>query len=162
MHKKNCFLVLCAFFCGALYASSCFATKVSQRNRDPLRAAQEVLRHGLEVKQFQSRVASENMANSQTPNYTPKDVHLKTKAMYRGGPSMVEVKSVKKNPKRTIVVHEPNNPMADANGMVRKPNLDPLITMMDIQNNNLTSQQLTKAYQAMTEMRNRTSKIINY
>lgn len=129
---------------------------------DPLKTTQKVATKGLEANQIRTRVTTENMANADTPNYVPKDVYLRAKPETMNGPAYVKVHKIERNPNKVERTYDPSNPMADAQGMVSKPKIDPLLMMMDIQTTRISSERLMKSYQAATDMRHRMSKMMNY
>lgn len=88
------------------------------------------------------KVISQNMANSQSANYVPKEITFKSKLDKQSNVQVVEVEKVTSNSQKTHLVYNPSHPNADGNGYVKMPDINPLMEMMNLQE---TKQDATRA-----------------
>ena len=102
------------------------------------------------------RISAENMANAKSPDYTPKAV------VVGKGKNGVVVKDVIQQKNKTRQVFDPNHPQADTQGMVTLPDIDPLITLMDLQQTRLDNERVMKVYQMATDQRHRILSMMNH
>lgn len=143
-----------------LTALPLYARDTSGRH-DALARSQKILTDAMKANAVRSRVAAENMANSKSADYVPKSIHMGVSHDRASNTTSVQVKKIIRDPKRMERQYDPSHPMADAKGMVNMPKLDPLMTMMDMQNAKLDTERAMKSYQMTTDMRHRTIKMIN-
>lgn len=104
---------------------------------------------GMRAQRTRMRIISENLANSETvgPNgpYQRKDVVFRAAAMTdfdatledaiggaKESASTVGVTEVRPDAEPPLLVYEPWNPLADAKGMVAKPNINVIREMADM------------------------------
>jgi flagellar basal-body rod protein FlgC len=94
---------------------------------------------GLHAQTARMRVVAENLANAdsaaKTPNEDPYRRKIPTfKAVYNAelGGDTVELGKIAYDMSAFTTRYEPGHPAADASGMVRYPNVDPLIEAMDM------------------------------
>ena len=110
---------------------------------DPLSAASKIAGSGLEVQSTRLRIVSENIANARSTGDTPGADPYRRKTVTFGSEldrvSGVERGTVKKlgvDRGDFINEYDPGNPAADANGMVKMPNVNILIEMADMREAN--------------------------
>ena len=94
---------------------------------------------GMKAQAQRLRVISENMANADSVGVRPGDdpyrrqvVTFKDYIDKETGARMVKVDKVVKDESEFPLKYEPNNPLANAQGYVAQPNVNPLIEMMDM------------------------------
>lgn len=94
---------------------------------------------GMKAQAERLRVISENMANADSVGVRPGEepyrrqvVTFKDYIDKETGARMVKVDKVVKDESEFPLKYEPNNPMANAQGYVAQPNVNPLIEMMDM------------------------------
>lgn len=139
-----------------------FLHNLEARNQqDVLAKTQKTLTKSLEAQNVRTRVAAENMANSASPGYIPKQVQLNSRYNRKTQTTDVNVKSIVQNPDRVRKVYDPNHPQADETGMVTMPDTDPLLNYMDLQKARIDTKHIQKSYQLTTEMRHQTLKMMN-
>jgi flagellar basal-body rod protein FlgC len=119
---------------------------------DPLIASGKLSSAGLEAQSARLRVVSENIANANSTGRTPgSDPYSRKTITFRSeldralGAASVSVKDVGQDEAPFPVEHDPGNPAADENGMVKKPNVNMLIEMADMREAN-------RSYQANLQM----------
>ena len=94
---------------------------------------------GMKAQAQRLRIISENMANAESvattkggEPYRRQVVTFKQYIDKETGADMVKVDKVIKDQSEFIKKYDPNNPVADAQGYVSMPNVNPLIEMMDM------------------------------
>ena len=94
---------------------------------------------GMKAQAERLRVISENMANADSVGVRPGDdpyrrqvVTFKDYIDKETGARMVKVDKVVKDESEFPLKYEPSNPLANAQGYVAQPNVNPLIEMMDM------------------------------
>ena len=110
---------------------------------DPLSAALKVAGAGLAAQSARLRVVSENMANAQATGqgpggapYARKTISFTNELDRASGAQLVRINGVGTDSTPFPVEHDPGNPAADANGDVRRPNVNPLTEMGDMREAN--------------------------
>ena len=110
---------------------------------DPLAASLKVAGAGLAAQSARLRVVSENMANAQSTGKSPgaDPYRRKTIAFVNEldrvlGARLVRVRSIGADPTPFMLEHDPGNPAADANGDVKRPNVNLLVEMGDMREAN--------------------------
>lgn len=110
---------------------------------DPLSAASKIAGSGLEVQSTRLRIVSENIANARSTGDTPGADPYRRKTVTFGseldrvsGVERVKVKKLGVDRGDFINEYDPGNPAADANGMVKMPNVNILIEMADMREAN--------------------------
>jgi flagellar basal-body rod protein FlgC len=96
--------------------------------------------HGMKAQGVRIRVISENLANSETAATTPggdpytrKTVTFKNVMDKQEGTRVVNADEINRDTKRPYPErYMPDHPAADENGIVRMPNVDPLVEMNDM------------------------------
>ena len=110
---------------------------------DPLQTSLRIAASGLQAQSTRLRVVSENIANAQSTGpaagadpYARKTVSFESAVDRATGANLVEVKSIGVDPAPFKLEHDPGNPAADENGMVRMPNVDVLTELADMREAN--------------------------
>lgn len=94
---------------------------------------------GLKVQSARLRVTAENLANADSTAPVPGGDPYRRKTIAVGpvrdresGLELVEVRRYGRAPGEFPMRYEPGHPAADANGYVKRPNVEPLIELMDM------------------------------
>lgn len=110
---------------------------------DPLSAASKIAGSGLEAQSTRLRIVSENIANARSTGDTPgadpyrrKTITFESELDRASGLQSVKVKKVGVDKRDFINEYDPGNPAADANGIVKMPNVNMLIEMADMREAN--------------------------
>lgn len=110
---------------------------------DPLIASLKIAGSGLQAQSERLRVVSENLANAQSTSteaggdpYRRKTISFAAELDRMSGAAMVEVDSVDEDISAFRLEYDPGNPAADENGMVKLPNVNPLVEMADMREAN--------------------------
>lgn len=110
---------------------------------DPLQASLKIAGSGLEAQSARLRVVSENIANAQSTGQTPgaapyarKTITFEAELDRASGMDLVRVKTIGTDASPFEVEHDPGNPAADANGLVKRPNVNLLMEMADMREAN--------------------------
>lgn len=106
---------------------------------DPFNSALRVSASGLHAQSIRMRIAAENLANSQVTGAAPgadpyrrKTVSFAEALDEAGEASAVEVSRIGTDRRAFRTEHRPGHPAADGQGIVKLPNVDPLIEMADM------------------------------
>jgi flagellar basal-body rod protein FlgC len=98
---------------------------------------------GMKAQSMRMRVISENLANSETTGSTPgsdpyrrKTISFKSELDRANGIDKIAVKSIDRDKSDFTVKYDPSNPAANKDGMVKTPNVNPLLETMDMQEAN--------------------------
>jgi flagellar basal-body rod protein FlgC len=110
---------------------------------DPLVAAIKVAGSGLETQSSRLRVVSENMANAQSTGtkagadpYRRMTVSFVNELDRANGVNLVKIGTIGADPSPFPIERDPGNPAADANGDVKRPNVNLLVEMGDLREAN--------------------------
>ncbi|MBB3964620.1 MULTISPECIES: flagellar basal body rod protein FlgC [Rhizobium] len=110
---------------------------------DPLSAASKIASSGLEAQSTRLRIVSENIANSRSTGDTPGSDPYRRKTITFGeamdranGLATVGVKKLGVDESKFSTEYDPNNPAADARGVVKLPNVNMLVEMADMREAN--------------------------
>jgi len=94
---------------------------------------------GMQAQSTRLRVVAENIANSDSTGQSPgadpyrrKTVTFGTQLDRAAGVDTVRVRRIGKDNSDFPLSHDPSHPAADANGYVKKPNVDDLVETMDM------------------------------
>ncbi|OYW61930.1 MAG: flagellar basal body rod protein FlgC [Rhizobiales bacterium 17-65-6] len=106
---------------------------------DPLKAATAIASSGIQAQSTRMRVVSENIANARSTGaepgsepYTRKTVLFSQMLDRTLGANVVKVKSTEIDKTPFPVEHDPGNPAANAEGMVKVPNVNISVEMADM------------------------------
>jgi flagellar basal-body rod protein FlgC len=110
---------------------------------DPLQTSLLIAASGLQAQSTRLRVVSENIANAQSTAavaggdpYARKTVSFESTLDRASGVNLVQIKSIGVDSTPFKLEHDPGNPAADANGLVKMPNVDMLIELADMREAN--------------------------
>jgi flagellar basal-body rod protein FlgC len=110
---------------------------------DPLDASIKIAGSGIEAQSSRLRVVSENMANAQSTGATPgsnpyrrKTITFENELDRSSGVSLVKIANVGVDRTAFRTEHDPGNPAADSDGMVKFPNVNILLEMADLREAN--------------------------
>jgi flagellar basal-body rod protein FlgC len=110
---------------------------------NPLESSLRIAASGLEAQSQRLRIVSENIANAQSTGatagadpYARKTVSFDTALDKATGVDLVEVKAIGTDPAPFRLERDPGNPAADANGIVKMPNVDVLLELADMREAN--------------------------
>lgn len=127
---------------------------------DPLDASMKIAGSGLAAQSERLRIVSENMANAQSTGkssgadpYARKTISFASELDRASGVRLVRVSGVGVDPSPFAIEHEPGNPAADANGNVKRPNVNLLLEMGDMREAN-------RAYEADVQMMKQTNDLV--
>lgn len=110
---------------------------------DALSAALKIAGSGLEAQSARLRVVSENMANAQSTGssagadpYQRKTISFSSEFDRMSGANLVHVSAVGRDQTAFSIEHDPGNPAADAEGNVKRPNVNVLVELADMREAN--------------------------
>ena len=110
---------------------------------DPLVASMKVAASGLEAQSTRIRIVSENLANARSTGDTPgadpfrrKTVTFAAELDRASGASLVEVERLGVDEGQFSTEYDPGNPAANAEGIVKMPNVNMLVEMADMREAN--------------------------
>lgn len=106
---------------------------------DALQASMAISASGLAAQSKRVRVITENIANAKTTGQTPEEDPYRRKTIsfanavdIRTGLNTVQVNHIGRDGSAFSLEFDPNHPAADADGMVRMPNVDVLVEVADM------------------------------
>ena len=128
---------------------------------DPLQTSLRIAASGLEAQSIRLRVVSENIANAQSTGasagadpYVRQTVSFESALDRQTGANLVEVKSIGTDPTPFRVEHDPGSPAADADGVVKLPNVDVLVELADMREAN-------RSYEADLQVAKQSADMLN-
>jgi flagellar basal-body rod protein FlgC len=128
---------------------------------DPLQTSLRIAASGLEAQSTRLRIVSENIANAQSVGssagadpYARKTVSFESALDRASGADVVEVKTIGTDQTPFKLERDPGNPAADANGMVKMPNVDVLIELADMREAN-------RSYEANLQVAKQSADMLN-
>jgi len=128
---------------------------------DPLQTSLRIAASGLEAQSTRLRIVSENIANVQSVGssagadpYARKTVSFESALDRASGADVVEVKAIGTDQTPFKLERDPGNPAADANGMVKMPNVDVLIELADMREAN-------RSYEANLQVAKQSADMLN-
>ncbi len=128
---------------------------------DPLQASLRIAASGLQAQSTRLRIVSENVANAQSTGsiaganpYARKTVSFESAVDRATGANLVEVKTIGVDQTPFKLERDPGNPAADAEGMVKMPNVDVLIELADMREAN-------RSYEANLQVAKQTAEMLN-
>ncbi|MEK4033525.1 flagellar basal body rod protein FlgC [Methylocystis sp. IM3] len=127
---------------------------------DPLDASLKIAASGLAAQSARLRVVSENMANAQSTGktagadpYRRKTVSFANELDRANGVNLVKINAIGTDPSPFAIERDPGNPAADANGDVKRPNVNMLLEMGDLREAN-------RAYEADLQIMKQTRDLV--
>lgn len=105
--------------------------------KPPTNSAMAVAASALKAQQSRMRVIAENIANADSTARTPGgDPYRRRQPIFETsrieGASGVRMAEVRNDPSDFRLEYDPSHPAADANGYVKRPNVDTLLESMDM------------------------------
>jgi flagellar basal-body rod protein FlgC len=104
-----------------------------------LDSAMTIAAAGMKVQSARLRVTAENLANAESTASTPGGEPFRRKTIVFGnrhdraaGVDLVDIRRYGVDRRDFELRHEPGHPAADASGLVRYPNVNPLIELTDM------------------------------
>lgn len=127
---------------------------------DPLDASLRIAASGLAAQSARLRVTSENMANAQSTGktagadpYRRKTISFANELDRANGVNLVKINAIGTDPSPFAIERDPGNPAADANGDVKRPNVNMLLEMGDLREAN-------RAYEADLQIMKQTRDLV--
>jgi flagellar basal-body rod protein FlgC len=127
---------------------------------DPLDASMKIAGAGLAAQSARLRVVSENVANAQSTGKTPgadpyarKTISFVNELDRATGARLVRINAIGVDPSPFAIERDPGNPAADANGDVKRPNVNVLVEMGDMREAN-------RAYEADLQIMKQTRELV--
>lgn len=128
---------------------------------DPLRESSQTAFSGLSAQSIRLRVISENIANARSTGDAPgadpfarKVVSFESELDRVSGAPTVRIKDISTDQRPFKLEHDPGNPAADADGMVKTPNVDVLVELSDMREAN-------RSYEANLQVAKQTNDLIS-
>jgi len=110
---------------------------------DPLQTSLRIAASGLQAQSTRLRVVSENIANAQSTGpsagadpFARKTVSFESEVDRASGANLVEVRAIGVDESPFRLERDVGNPAADADGMVKMPNVDVLVELADMREAN--------------------------
>jgi flagellar basal-body rod protein FlgC len=129
--------------------------------QDSLETSLRIAASGLQAQSTRLRVVSQNIANAQSTGSTPgSDPYTRQTVSFESeidrtlGANLVQVKSIGVDPSPFKLQHDPGNPAADENGMVKMPNVDVLLELADMREAN-------RSYEANLQVAKQSADMLN-
>jgi flagellar basal-body rod protein FlgC len=129
--------------------------------QDSLQTALRIAASGLQAQSTRLRIVSQNIANAQSTGsasgadpYARQTVSFESEMDRTLGANVVAVKSIGVDPAPFKLEHDPGNPAADENGMVRMPNVDVLTELADMREAN-------RSYEANLQVAKQSADMLN-
>ena len=129
--------------------------------QDPLQTSLRIAASGLEAQSTRLRIVSENIANAQATGSLPgSDPYARQTVSFESaldratGANLVEVKEIGADQTPFKLERDPGNPAADANGMVKMPNVDVLVELADMREAN-------RSYEANLQVAKQSAEMLN-
>ena len=128
---------------------------------DPLQASLRIAASGLQAQSTRLRIVSENIANAQSTGattgadpYARRTVSFESALDRSTGAELVQVKTIGLDRAPFRLEHDPGNPAADAQGIVKMPNVDVLIELADMREAN-------RSYEANLQVAKQSADMLN-
>ena len=110
---------------------------------DPLQASLKIASSGLSANSARMRVASENIANARSTAstadadpYRRKTISFENALDAASGADLVQIADIGTDQSPFTIEHDPGNPVADAKGFVKLPNVNLITEMADMREAN--------------------------
>ncbi len=128
---------------------------------NPLQDSLRIAASGLQAQSTRLRIVSENIANAQSTGptagaepYARKTVSFESALDRATGANLIEVKAIGVDQTPFKLERDPGNPAADAEGMVKMPNVDVLVELADMREAN-------RSYEANLQVAKQTADMLN-
>ncbi|MGR3464805.1 flagellar basal body rod protein FlgC [Limimaricola sp.] len=106
---------------------------------DPLNSISAIAASGMKAQGERLKVVAENVANADSTGNTPgadpyrrKTLSFEEMVDREIGASMVRVEDIGRDKTPFTLMHDPSHPAADARGMVKMPNVNPILEMSNM------------------------------
>ena len=110
---------------------------------DPLQSSLRIAASGLQAQSTRLRIVSENIANAQSTGaatgadpYQRKTISFENELDGDTGASLVGIGAIGTDSSPFKIERDPGNPAANADGMVKMPNVDVLVELADMREAN--------------------------
>ena len=110
---------------------------------DPLATSLKIAASGLSANSARLRIASENIANARSTAatadadpYRRKTISFENALDAASGADLVQVSDIGTDQSPFVIEHDPGNPVADAKGFVKLPNVNLITEMADMREAN--------------------------
>jgi flagellar basal-body rod protein FlgC len=134
---------------------------------DPLQTSLRIAASGLETQSTRLRIVSENIANAQSTGavagadpYARQTISFESALDRATGAELVAVKAIGVDQTPFKLERDPGNPAADANGMVKMPNVDVLVELADMREANRTYEANLQVAKQSADMLNMTAALM--
>ncbi len=134
---------------------------------DPLQTSLRIAASGLEAQSTRLRIVSENIANAQSTGafagadpYARKTISFESALDRATGAELVAVKAIGVDETPFKLERDPGDPAADANGMVKMPNVDVLVELADMREANRTYEANLQVAKQSADMLNMTAALM--
>ena len=128
-----------------------------------LSGSRQISAAGLRAQSIRLRVLPENLANAQSTGKTPgSDPYQRKLVVFDNeldkalGAQMVEVSKIRRDQTEFTEKYDPAHPAADERGIVKFPNVNPLIELMDMREAQRSYEANLSAIETSRSMTNRT------
>lgn len=128
---------------------------------DPLSLSSKIASSGLAAQETRLRIISENIANAQSTGSTPgadpyrrKTVSFMSVLDSATGSSKVEIGRLGRDNSDFLTNYDPSSPAANAEGMVKMPNINALIELADMR-------ETTRSYEANLQTVQQTRELVS-
>ncbi|GAD56069.1 flagellar basal body rod protein FlgC [Limimaricola cinnabarinus] len=127
---------------------------------DPLSSISAIAASGMRAQGERLKVVSENVANADSTGNTPgADAYRRKTLAFEElvdremGASMVKVEEIGRDKTPFALVHDPAHPAADAKGMVKMPNVNPILEMSNMREASRSYEANMNMFEAGRDMR---------
>jgi flagellar basal-body rod protein FlgC len=128
---------------------------------DSLQTSLRIAASGLQAQSTRLRIVSQNIANAQSTGsmsgadpYSRQTISFESEMDRTLGANVVAVKSIGVDASPFKLEHDPGNPAADENGMVKMPNVDVLTELADMREAN-------RSYEANLQVAKQSADMLN-
>ncbi|MFN7710339.1 MAG: hypothetical protein ACK5O7_05225 [Holosporales bacterium] len=130
-------------------------------NHDALMKVQMIASRAMQAYEKRMEVGMGNMANAQSVGYVPKGVSFQATVDRATGVEVVKANRPQAQPNRVRQQYDPQHPLANADGYVSMPVVDPLVQMMDVTQAKQDMERAMKVYENATDLQYKTIKLIS-
>jgi flagellar basal-body rod protein FlgC len=128
---------------------------------DPLSSISAIAASGMRAQGERLKIVSENVANADSTGNAPGADPYRRKTLAfeemldrELGASMVRVEQIGRDDSPFTLVHDPAHPAADARGMVKMPNVNPILEMSNMREASRSYEANMNMFEAGRKMRN--------